>query len=146
MRKVLYSLLFAVSASTMALSSSVYKLGSVDLYSTPRYTPTGMCDKGTQMVMDEATLTGKVVFLANFVKGRCRLYIAPYERHYRMEESKRDSCGSYTHKGIRMNARGRAETIKIIDHRDRICEDLPPASIIVEESGGGVSEDSYSVD
>lgn len=118
-----YFILFGISQ--LALAEQKFELYE------PGYTPEGFCDRGVEL-----TLMRDFVSLKNFVKGTCDLYVLPNIRKYKIQSSFKDRCGT-KHYIAKRNYNNEIYTLKIIDHRNRFCEDFPPSKIIV------IEEDSY---
>ena len=126
MRIILYySILFGLSQFALAISEQKFELYK------PGYTREGFCDKGVEL-----TLMRDSVILKNFVKGVCDLYVPPNVRKYKIQSSSKDRCGT-EHYIAKRNYDDETYTLKITDHRKRVCEDFPASKIIV------IEEDSY---
>lgn len=130
MKKILILCLFALSVNAFSLSDGV--LGAFKLYSEPGYEPKGFCDRSTELKIDRAEMSGLVAFLKNQVEGRCRLFTNPNNHHYILSKTV-DSCSSKIYKDSRYTMKGLYK-IEITDHRTRLCEDLPPALLILKET------------
>jgi hypothetical protein len=94
------------------------------------------CDQFTDMVLTQGAIA-KAAFSEN-VKGRCKIAVIPNRRSYKLSEVG-TSCGSKIFRGQFTRA-GKTSTIEIIDHRTRLCRDLPPALLIVKEKLAGKPE------
>jgi hypothetical protein len=112
--------------------------GTFRLHTQPNHTEDLACDNYTSL---ELTPNGRAK-LVSMLTGRCALtaFYAPFIRDYSLRQTG-TNCGSKIYEGTtRVDgpvARGRAK-IKITDHRSRVCRDLVPAKIIVEEAATGL--------
>jgi hypothetical protein len=96
------------------------------LYDDARATPNASCDRFTNLKITKSK-TGKLTAkLENRLGGTCELYVAPNPRSFKVTEG--ESCGSKVYEGT-----GAQGSIVIQDHRTRMCEDLRPSVIEVEE-------------
>lgn len=120
--------------------------GSFKLYGVPRFEPNPSCDVHTKL---ELTADGaSKAHLEEAVDGFCEIAVAPNARNYELTLS-RTSCGSRIYTGALI--RGiESWSITITDHRTRLCEDIVPAQIIVEETQDGplgpITTKKYSYD
>jgi hypothetical protein len=112
--------------------------GTFVLHAEANHTADPECDSFTDLELK----AGGVAALADRLTGRCALVALhdPNPRGYTLRETG-TSCGSKIYEGSRRVALGPATTglatIKIIDHRTRLCKDLTEAEIIVEETAPG---------
>jgi hypothetical protein len=114
------------------------KAGKFTLHEEANHVADPQCDSFTDL---ELKANGRAE-LSNRLTGKCAL-VALFDskpRAYTLR-SKDAGCGSKVYEGSRRVALGPATTglatIKITDHRNRVCRDLVPAQIIVEETGSG---------
>jgi hypothetical protein len=112
--------------------------GTFKLYADADAVPSRHCDVYTklELVNDRGA---KAKLSEDLGEGSlCRIAIFPNEREFRLRQTGTE-CGSKIYEGAHRVALGPATTglakIKITDHRTRMCRDLVPAQIIVEESG-----------
>ncbi|MCA9583812.1 MAG: hypothetical protein KC657_00465 [Myxococcales bacterium] len=121
--------------------------GDFKLYSQPRHQPNPSCDVHTKLELAKTGYGSKAV-LTEALDGFCEIYVQPNKRTYRLKEEG-TSCGSKIYSGKRRK-NGETYSIKIIDHRTRLCRDLVPARVIVEESvpgfPGAITTTKYSFD
>lgn len=101
--------------------------GSFKLYDQPGATPTPFCDVHTTL-----TLGAGKANVAEALSGACEIYVAPNPREYALTAAG-TSCGSRiwtgkAQRGIELYS------ITITDNRTRVCDDLIPALIVVEET------------
>jgi hypothetical protein len=105
--------------------------GTFKLYEQPRHQPNASCDVHTAIELSSYR-SGSRIDLKNVVGGLCEIYVEPQERFYRLRFDG-TSCGSRIYKG-RKKINGKTRDITVTDHRTRMCRDLVPAKIIVEET------------
>jgi hypothetical protein len=118
--------------------------GEFKLYGEPRATPNPACDIHTSLVLTNVDGVSRAK-LGEAVGGFCEIFVLPQEREYRLSFSG-TSCGSQIFQGT-TTVEGKARAITIIDHRTRICRDLPEAELIVEEiDEDGTKRSLYSYD
>lgn len=116
--------------------------GTFKLYDEPHAQPNPSCDVHTSLVLHSDG--GARATLEERVGGFCELYVAPTTREFRLRAAG-TSCGSKIYKG-RKKVDGVWRSITITDHRKRVCRDLVPAKIIVEEKWSGHETTRYSYD
>jgi len=122
-----------------------YIVGRFSLYEKPHHFPDPMCDHGTELILDNATIMGKTAFIREFVTGFCELYVVPNERYAALKLSGYP-CGSAHYVGYRHTSEGKFR-IEVIDHRRRRCMDVVPAQIILKETQpDGTVRVRYSAD
>jgi len=111
--------------------------GTFKLYADPGHQANPSCDLHTALELTNQN--GARAKLREVVGGFCEIFADPQPREYRLRYEG-TSCGSVTYRGQKKIA-GKLRSIKITDHRSRVCRDLVPAKIIVEETGinGGTS-------
>ena len=112
------------------------QLTSFKLYEEPGKIPNRVCDIHTRLDLATFTRTARARFV-NLVDGLCEIYVEPNDRTYNVRLTAQP-CGSKVFEGVRRTAEGVAK-VRITDHRTRLCKDLPPAKIIVEETVPGTS-------
>jgi hypothetical protein len=118
--------------------------GEFKLYSEPRANPNPSCDVHTSLVLTNVDGVS-LAKLSEVVGGFCEIFVPPQEREYRLTFSG-TACGSQIFQGT-TTVEGKARAITIVDHRSRICRDLPEAEIIVEETyEDGTKRRLYSYD
>ncbi len=125
-------------SSEEALKANVTP-GTFKLYATPNATPHG-CDIHTKLDLKAATYS--TASLEEVVGGMCMVAVIPNPRTYRLRLAG-TSCGSKIYTGSFKKAGKRSE-IKITDHRSRMCMDVMPALIVVEETQNGDTTTKYS--
>lgn len=117
--------------------------GTWKLYAEPRHQPNPGCDVHTSLTLGNRY--GARAELREALDGFCEIYVEPQERSYRLRLAG-TSCGSKIYEG-KKRIGGKLRTIKIVDHRTRMCRDLVPARIIVEETDrNGDVQTKYSFD
>jgi hypothetical protein len=120
--------------------------GSFKLYMNPRAEPNPSCDVHTKLDLKAAHFS--TATLAEGLAGFCEIAVIPNERTYRLRAAGND-CGSRIFTGSRKKD-GKSYAIKITDHRSRLCENVVPAAIIVEETvpgfPGAITTTKYSYD
>jgi len=114
--------------------------GSFKLYREPNADVNEMCDMHTTLKL---TAAGDAT-LDHAVGGACEIMASPDPRTYRLKLVD-EPCGSKAYEGER-RAGDEVHTIKLVDHRSRLCRDLQPAKIIVEEKRGEETRTLYSKD
>lgn len=104
--------------------------GTFRLYDEPRAEPTEACDIHTVLTLthDES---GSTATLRDVVTGVCFLYVYPNGRSYRLSW-RSDRCGSQTFDG-ETSVDGETRRITITDNRQRLCNDVVVAAIVVDE-------------
>jgi hypothetical protein len=120
--------------------------GSFKLYMNPRAEPNPSCDVHTKLDLEAAYFS--TARLSEGLAGFCEIAVIPNERTYRLRAAGND-CGSRIFTGSRKKD-GKSYAIKITDHRTRLCENVVPAAIIVEETvpgfPGAITTTKYSHD
>ena len=124
--------------------------GTFKLYSQAGHTPSPNCDIFTQLVLKgspaSATLDEHVGHEPGAIS--CKLMVQPNERTFRLKQQP-TGCGSKLYTGS-FRKDGKLHAIKITDHRTRVCRDLVPAKIIVEETvpgfPGAITTTKFSFD
>lgn len=122
--------------------------GVFKLYSDANATPNESCDVHTRLEL--VSSNGARARLSERLGegSRCRLAVFPNEREFRLTQSS-TSCGSKIYKGTRQKD-GKTHKITVTDHRTRMCRDLVPAKIIIEETvpgfPGPITTTKYSYD
>ncbi|MBX3219361.1 MAG: hypothetical protein KF795_02510 [Labilithrix sp.] len=131
-----------VSSEDAILASSLTG-GAFKLYAQPNAAPNPSCDVHTSLTL--TSKGGARADLREAVDGFCEIYVAPSERAYRLRLAG-TSCGSKIYKG-KKRIGGKTREITITDHRTRLCRDLVPAKIIVDETDAtGAVHTKYSFD
>lgn len=130
MKKLVLCLLAVASLGANALTPMMHNLESgVWTLRTKGEVPNPNCDVYTQLTLDKGEMIGPFALLENGVAGFCEIYVFPNERIYHLQ-LKSVSCGSGHYEASRITESG-MEKLTVIDHRTRICRDLPPAQILV---------------
>lgn len=102
------------------------------MYDQARFTPESFCDLHTVLKLFN-TETGIAASLQNSLDGICELAVFPNVRTYSLEKVGQ-SCGSDLYVGRLIGiVEHAAPTIEITDHRNRICRDIVPATVIVKQ-------------
>jgi hypothetical protein len=112
--------------------------GNFKLYGEPHTVASG-CDVHTKLALTADG--GSKAHLEEAVGGMCAIAVRPNPRDYRLRAAG-GSCGSKIFTGSQRSG----ATIKITDHRTRMCEDVIPALIVVEETIDGQTTTRYSGD
>lgn len=140
--------IMAVLMSTVLTGSSFgeeflpsFEVGTFALKDEPRKGSAG-CDLASRLVLDEGKILGSFALLNDYVDGLCPVYLEPNTRIYSLNYVG-SSCGSKIYEG-KFESKGVLSTIKIVDHRSRLCRDLQPARIVVTETVDGVENILYS--
>ena len=116
--------------------------GEFKLYAQPRVTPNKNCDPHTKLVL--SATGGSKAHVENALDGFCEIAVIPDPRDYRLRAAGQD-CGSKIYTGsVRKN--GEKYSIKIIDNRTRLCENVIAALIEVEETTPRGTIKLYSYD
>lgn len=113
-----------------ATSSAKVTPGRFKLYGEPHATPNPSCDRHTKLELT-AEPESKA-HLEEAVDGFCEIAIIPNARDYKLAPGG-TSCGSRIFTGTFVKG-SEVWSLKITDHRTRLCEDVVPAKIIVEET------------
>lgn len=120
--------------------------GNFKLYDQPRATPNPSCDVHTKI--DLKSVGGSSATLSEGLGGTCEIYVVPNPRTYKLKDAG-GSCGSRIFTGS-VTKGGKKYAVKITDHRKRVCEDVIPALLIVEETvpgfPGAITTTKYSFD
>lgn len=124
----------AASANADLSAPAPLTAGTFDLYSAPRYTPESSCERYTKI-----DLKFMAAHLEDAFVGTCMTFVAvdPVVRDYALEMTG-TSCGSKIFTGSVQHGDA-TWSIKITDHRSRVCRDIIPALIVVEETQGAVA-------
>jgi hypothetical protein len=119
--------------------------GSFKLYSDANHKVNQGCDVFTSLVLKNGPAAAT---LEEHVGGFCEIAVVPNARTYRLKQTG-TSCGSKIYSGS-FRKQGKTHSIKITDHRTRLCEDVVPAAIIVEETvpgfPGPITTKKFSLD
>jgi hypothetical protein len=132
--------IFVLAVSSLLLSSVTFAQGAKgDLTPTValmspdvQYQPSG-CDINTRLVLDNAQLSGKIAYLENYVAGFCEIYVPAFKRFMLIDSTTTDDCGSILMKATLESVEDRI-AVEIVDHRNRLCDDIFPALIVVKMS------------
>lgn len=116
----------AVTAASITLRGGTFKL-----YDEPSAKPEASCDIHTKLVLSNKKGTQAHATLTDEVSGVCRIFIEPNVREYDLE-LEMNRCGSRTLVGSAM-VKGELHHLSIVDHRERMCDDLQEAVIVVDE-------------
>jgi hypothetical protein len=116
--------------------------GEFKLYATPRATPNPSCDPHTKLVLSNKD--GSKAHLEEALDGFCELAVIPNARDYKLRAAGND-CGSRIFTGsFRKN--GEKHSIRIVDNRTRLCENVVAGAIEVEETTPRGTVQKYSYD
>lgn len=107
-----------------------FQAGSFKLYNDPETVPSPDCDVHTRLVLGQKG-GHAVATLREVVGGYCEIHVDPNEREFTVEYSM-NRCGSITFSGETMRS-GEKRHISITDHRQRLCYDMQPSVIVVDE-------------
>ncbi len=113
--------------------------GEFKLYANPGVTPNPSCDPHTKL-----SLKAGAAHLEEAVGGSCEIVAVPNPRDYALHLDHTD-CGSNIFVGTTVKD-GSEWSITITDHRTRMCRDIPPAEIVVEETRGTATITKFSSD
>jgi hypothetical protein len=106
--------------------------GTFKLYDNANVAPEAFCDLHVLLSMKN-TQNGSVAIFENALEGVCEIAVSPNPRTYVLTELE-STCGSRVFTGkIQKAVKGAASSILITDHRNRICKDIVPATVIVEK-------------
>lgn len=104
--------------------------GEFKLYMEPHAQPNPSCDPHTRLVLSDSG--GSKAHLEEALDGFCEIAVMPNPRDYKLRAAGQD-CGSRIFTGsFRKN--GEKHSIKIIDNRTRLCENVVAGAIEVEET------------
>jgi hypothetical protein len=94
--------------------------------------PDPACDLHTVLELAHNSAYGPLqATLHDALDGVCKLAVNPAERAYTLKLDHVD-CGSKVYKGASLD--GVKREVTITDHRTRVCRDVVPAQVIVEET------------
>lgn len=106
--------------------------GSFDMFRLPRHSPQSSCERVTKLEVKDLSAHMEEAFV-----GPCATFVAvdPNVRDYHLTRE-RTSCGSSVYtaafsKGLE------TWSIRLTDHRTRVCRDIIPALIVIEETHDG---------
>ncbi len=92
--------------------------------------PSGsLCDIHTALLLRKGPACAK---LEEVVNGVCEVVVDPDRRSYLLRRVGMD-CGSAIYEGRVLRASGE-RTVRVTDHRARVCADVVPSKIVVEET------------
>jgi len=118
------------------------------LYETAGVIPDPYCDYYAELTFDPDG-DPPVAKLENKLDGMCEMAVLPQQRSYKLRREE-DNCGSHVFSGtVVTGAEHEFVTILITDHRTRLCRDVVPAMIVVEETrsnGDVVTRYSFDAD
>ena len=121
------------STSDSALANETtadFKSGTFKLYADPESKPSPECDVHTSLVLTAKGGTA-IAHLSEVVSGSCEIDVDPNEREFTVVYTM-DRCGSVTFSGKTV-VNGQTRHIAITDNRQRLCYDVQPALIVVDE-------------
>jgi hypothetical protein len=138
-----------------ALKTSITP-GEFKLYGKAHTTPSPSCDVYTDLKLSASPAKASLfetVGAGDPTMPHCKLMVQPHERAYTLKLTG-TACGSKIYEGSRRAVVGPSATglakIKITDHRTRLCKDVVPAKIVVEETEPGfpgpITTTKYSYD
>lgn len=113
--------------------------GSFKLYPQPGGPQSPGCDVHTHL--DLKANPSSTATLEERVGGMCMLAVMPDTRTYRLRLAG-TQCGSRIYTGT-LHADGKVSSVKITDHRSRMCMDAIPSQVIVEETRNGATTTKY---
>ncbi len=117
--------------------------GLVKLYTDRDARPSPGCDVHTNLVLASSGGVASASMM-DVVSGFCEIFINPNPRTYAIT-AKIDGCGSKTYAGTTV-VEAKAMSVKILDHRARLCDDGKKNAVEVEEqSAGAVVSKVYSL-
>jgi hypothetical protein len=123
--------------------SVAVRAAEAKLYLEPAHAVVPMCDIYTHL-----SIEGRVARLRDAVDGTCKIFVHPNPRAFRLHAAD-IGCGSLQYTGA-YRTRDGVYSIVITDHRERVCRDLVPAQLIVEETTPGfpwpITVTRYSLD
>jgi hypothetical protein len=106
--------------------------GSFKLYDEGSAGPDASCDLHTVLELEHPSAYAPLqAMLHEALDGVCKIAVNADERAYTLKLDHVD-CGSKIYKGTSL-AGGKRE-LTITDHRTRVCRDMVPAEIVVEET------------
>jgi hypothetical protein len=116
--------------------------GEFKLYTQAHATPNPSCDMHTKLVLSAEG--GSKAHLEEALAGFCEIAVVPNPRDYKLRAAGQD-CGSRIFTGsFRKN--GEKHSIKIVDNRTRLCENVVAGAIEVEETTPRGTVMKYSYD
>jgi hypothetical protein len=116
--------------------------GEFKLYTQAHATPNPSCDPHTLLTLSNKD--GSKAHLEEALDGSCELAVIPNARDYKLRAAGQD-CGSRIFTGsFRKN--GEKHSIKIVDNRTRLCENVVAGAIEVEETSPRGTVQKYSYD
>ena len=130
----------AASANADLVAPAPVPAGSFDLLLKPRYTPKS-CDQLTKLDLKDMN-----AHMSDSLVAPCMTFAAvdPHTRDYHLTRTG-TSCGSTTYEAS-FTKGSDSWSIKLTDNRARLCRDVIPALIVVEETHNGQTEKLYSND
>ncbi len=117
--------------------------GSFKLYAEAHASPNPSCDVHTKLDLSATSSVSKA-HLEEAVGGMCEIAVIPNPRDYRLRLAGTD-CGTRTYMG-KYKKGSDSWSIKITDNRSRLCENVIPALIVIEETHNGSTVTKYSND
>ena len=136
------ALTLSLSAATSAHADLALRVGTFDLYGQPGHVPSPSCDVGHRILLDEGRLSGPFAVVTAFVRGTCEVAVDETPLYFPLTVGNA-GCGSTLLTGSSESREG-SYSIRVIDHRTRLCRDLPPAKVIVELTGPSGTTTLYS--
>jgi hypothetical protein len=107
--------------------------GSFKLYGVPNADPNPLCDVHTSLTLSADG--GSSAHLEEGLAGACEIFVIPNARDYPLTLSGVE-CGTKIYSGSFLRGIERF-SVKITDNRTRLCENVIPALIVVEETRDG---------
>ena len=125
--------------STEEAAKANVKTGSLTLFPKLGAIPSG-CDVITTLELGSAFYS--TATLTDSTAGTCSTSVSPNKRTYRLRLMS-TSCGSRTYAGS-VTKNGQSSKVNIVDNRDRRCEDVVAAKVVVEETRNKLTKELFS--
>jgi hypothetical protein len=130
----------AASANADLVAPAPIAAGKFDLLTKPRVAPHS-CDQLTKLEVKDLS-----AHMSDSLVSPCMTFAAvdPHTRDYKLTRTG-SSCGSTMYEAS-FTKGGDHWSIKLTDNRARLCRDVIPALIVIEETHNGTTEKLYSND
>lgn len=131
----------SASANQDLVAPMPIKAGSFDMFTQPHYAPESSCERLTKLDVKDLNAHLEEAFV-----GPCATFVAvdPNKRDYKLTRTG-TSCGSGVY-AASFTKGGETWSLKLTDHRSRVCRDIVPALIVIEETHGSITTKLYSQD
>ena len=124
MKKLFFSIAATFALSFTAFGASQTQLLKGSLQVSEEALPADpFCSHASTLVLDSGSIVGDFAYLTNFIAVLCEIRVIPNPRLFKISKIEETGCGSRKYTGSAVLEDG-LNTIEIIDHRTRECDDF----------------------